>query len=150
MARLLKHLVLLTLLLSILGAGLAQAAQTTFGPVSEMVICSDGGAQLVRLDRQGKPIKQKSCCDCLDCLVLTADVGLSVCLALSQGLAWVPARFAIPAIRVGSLPRYARPMPRAPPTLAMKNNQNSSPIDMDQSKRAQAVQHNGQKPEAAR
>jgi hypothetical protein len=111
---LLRPLLCLVAALALTLSGVALAAATVHGPVTEMVICGDGGAETIRLDARGNPVKGNQCCDCLDCLAMAASLPIPALPGATLPAA-VTASPALPvAQRPGPLPCLA-PLPRGPP-----------------------------------
>lgn len=111
----LRALLCLVTVLSLALSGAALAARTVHGPVTEMVICGDGGAKTIRFDAKGNPVEGGQCCDCLQCLML-ADappvVGADCALATRLAPDTKPT---LTTLHLPHAARYARPVPRAPP-----------------------------------
>jgi hypothetical protein len=142
------HLVLLAVALALALVPAAVAARTVHGPVTEMVICGDAGAQTIRLDAQGNPVEPGQCCDCLDCLVLVAGLPLSAALP-GADLRALPAP-AVTDLSVLPLPlRHLRPAPRGPPLASPASDSLSqarlSPaaLELGQVPRGKAVARTG-------
>lgn len=117
MSSLLRPLLCLVAALALTLSGVTLAAATVHGPVTEMVICGDGGAETIRLDARGNPVDGDQCCDCMDCLTMAAALPT----ALPPG-ATLPAAVAVnPALPVAQLPGprpSLSPQPRGPPVAA--------------------------------
>lgn len=77
--------VLLCLCVTLYGATLSAGVPLGSG-LTEMVICSDGGAKTISVDADGNPVSPASrCCDCLTCNApTTAFLGDSVQFDLGQ------------------------------------------------------------------
>ncbi len=114
-------LCLLTALsIAVLGMG-APSSASQMGAV-EMVICGADGPQTVVLDPSGNPVDPAAkCCECLDCLLITALVDPAKA-PLAHDETWQ--RVAHPLVRSAkSAPRlFLRPMPRAPPLTTPLNS----------------------------
>lgn len=111
----LRPLLCLVAALALALSGVAVAAATVHGPVTEMVICGDGGAETIRLDARGNPVKGNQCCDCLDCLTMAAALPTPAMPRATLPAA-VTVTAALPVAQLpGPLPCPA-PLPRGPPT----------------------------------
>lgn len=114
MSKLLHMFVCLVAILAFTGAGATLAAATVHGPVSELVICGDDGAKTIRLDAQGNPVDGKTCCDCLDCLVLSGNLPVYV-PDVRLRTTTLPADWPLPTAAHVALSSHLRTLPRGPP-----------------------------------
>lgn len=97
-------------------SGTVAVARTVHGPMTDMVICADGGMRTVRLDVQGNPVDPGQCGECPDCLApvagLPGTAGLILAIDTVLPVRSVPARLFQPATQ-----RHLRPAPRGPPPV---------------------------------
>jgi hypothetical protein len=112
----LRALLCLVTVLSLALSGVASAAQSVHGPITEMVICGDGGVQTIRLDAKGNPVERGQCCDCPQCLMLAdalpverGDCALAILRRLN-------ATSTLAARQPPAAVRHAQPLPRGPPS----------------------------------
>lgn len=131
------------------------AARTVHGPVTEMVICGDGGAQPIRLDARGNPVDPGQCCDCLQCLTLAAGLPQSLPPPTPSQVLLPPQPLrAQPALPLAQ--RHLRPVPRGPPLarpgMDSVSQARLSPaaLEFGQVPRGKAVARTGQTTEVAR
>lgn len=106
---------LLSLALALYGAALATPASAS-GPLTELVICGEGGAQTIVLDAAGNPAKPaRECCKCLNCLAaIDAFVPQQPFALSAPDFAF---RKDVPANgRIVCPDRALHPMPRGPPS----------------------------------
>lgn len=106
---------ILALALILAGPGseaFAMAGQTT------MVICSESGARMVRLDAAGQPVEQDQPCQtCPDCLFPHVPLPEPAPAFLSAPLIWVPAQITPAPLPVLRAAQHLRPDTRGPPAL---------------------------------
>lgn len=107
---------IVTLILSIAIFGTATVAQgPVTGPLSQMVICGEGGARTIWLDASGTPVDApRKCCQCLKCLEISGSLpsasGSPACVA--PRLSMFDPVMPVAAPFAG---RKERSMPRGPP-----------------------------------
>jgi hypothetical protein len=106
----------MSLALALYGAALAAPAPAS-GPLTELVICSDGGPETILLDAAGNPAKPaRKCCKCQSCLA-AVDAFVP-----QHPFALTAPDLAVRQVRPGAgrtvcPDRALYPMPRGPPTF---------------------------------
>ncbi|PTE15303.1 hypothetical protein [Pseudogemmobacter blasticus] len=114
MSSVLRPFLCLVAVLAVALYGAAAGAAVARGPVTEMVICADGGTTTILLDAAGNPVEKGNCCDCLKCLPLAAGLsGRKPPLPAPFGRFLMLQPQAVAELP-GPLP-HARPLPRGPP-----------------------------------
>lgn len=152
----LRPLVAIVTALALVLAGVATAAATAQGPITEMVICGGNGPETIHLDSQGNPVKGDPCCECLNCMLTAVDLPPAIA---GVGLLIDQTR-AAPFRKDDSLfspPSQLRPMPRGPPPTTVGNSCRSSGIrlfpaafETGQVQRGKAKATGGQQTQVAR
>ncbi len=153
---LLRPLLCLVVALALALSGVAAAAATVHGPVTQMVICGNGGAETIRLDAKGNPVKGNQCCDCLDCLTMAVALPTPLPPGATQPAA-VAVSPVLPVAQLsGPLPCLA-PLPRGPPAatplpcdLPAQAGLFRAALDQTQVQRGKAMPRTGHTHEVAR
>lgn len=119
MKRALHRIFCLFALVAVALYGAAAGAAVARGPMTEMVICSEGGMTMIMLDAKGDPVDPADCSHCPDCIVLA--VGLP---AGPEGVPALPrpVRILMRAV-AADLPaprNHLRPLSRGPPAAQVQ------------------------------
>ncbi len=119
MIRALHRILCLLALVAVALYGAAAGAAVARGPVTEMVICSEGGTAMIMLDAKGDPVDPADCFHCPECLALAFGLssGSEGAMPLPRPARTLPQ--AVPADL--PLPRnHLRPLSRGPPAAQVQ------------------------------
>lgn len=119
MKRALHRILCLFALVAVALYGAAAGAAVARGPLTEMIICSEGGTTMIMLDAKGDPVDPADCYHCPECIALAFGLpsGPIGAAALPR-----PARMLLHAVPADlPAPRnHLRPLSRGPPAAQVQ------------------------------